>query len=374
MAVSVCILNGFKTALSDKVFGFGSHLQITPYLLQDGETDTETYTKAGTFKFDTAIISLIKRNKAVKHFEPFLLQNGLLQGNEELFGTLFKGLSSNYDSDFFRTNLISGTMPIYNDSVFSAQILISEKIANRLGIQVGGRVKACFISNEDNENNRLRPRSFTVSGIYRTGLEKFDEYYVFCDKKHLARINGLQQDDAEGIEITLHNPADRFAVNEQLYYELPYSLSCYTCDELFPEIFDWLVLIDTNVRVMLIIVLIVSLISVVAILFIHIANRSEHALLLISLGAGMPLIRAIFTRQTFFLLLKSMLYGNALALLFCVLQYFTHFITLDSAVYFLDFVPVGFPLMLLLILNAASIMLAYILLSICALVIRKTAF
>ncbi|MDR0763881.1 MAG: hypothetical protein LBF01_05235 [Bacteroidales bacterium] len=376
MAISVCILDGFKTALSNKVFGFGSHLQIMPYMLQSEETGENS----SIFKFDTSIISLIKQNKNVKHFEPFLLQNGLLQGSEELFGVVFKGLSQNYNSDFFRSNIVNGAMPVYNDSVFSSQILISEKIANRLEIQVGERVRACFISEGYDGSSgyggsgELHPRSFTISGIYRTGLEKFDEYYVFCDKKHLARINNLQADDIEGIEITLYNPADRFEVSKQLNTELPYSLSCNTCDKLFPEIFDWLVLIDTNVWVMLIIVLIVSLISVVAILFINIANRSAHALLLISLGAGMSLIRAIFTRQTFFLLLKSMLYGNALALLFCTIQYFTHFISLNSAVYFLDSVPVGFPLLLLIVLNAASIIIAYILLTICAFVIKKTAF
>jgi lipoprotein-releasing system permease protein len=366
MVISICILDGFKISLSNKVFGFGSHLQITPYLLQDEETGEN----AGVFKLDTTILSLIKQNKNVKHFEPFLLQNGLLQGSEELFGVIFKGLPANYNSEFFRLNIVKGSMPAYDDSIFSSQILISEKIANQLEIQAGERVKACFISGD----NDLRPRSFTISGIYRTGLEKFDEYYVFCDKKHLAHINNLQQDDVEGIEITLYNPANRFEVNEQLNAELPYSLSCYTCDEIFPEIFDWLVLIDTNVWVMLIIVLIVSLISIVAILFINIANRSRHTLLLISLGAKMSLIRAIFARQTFLLLLKSMLYGNILALLFCTLQYFTHFISLDSAVYFLDYVPVGFPLLLLLVLNVASIVIAYVLLTICAFVIKRTAF
>ncbi|MDR0619727.1 MAG: hypothetical protein LBG17_07520 [Bacteroidales bacterium] len=369
MTVSICILSGFKTSLSNKVFGFGSHLQITPYLFQNEEAGNNI----NIFKFDTNIQLLIEQNKNIKYFEPFLSQNGLLQGIEELFGVIFKGLSSNYNSEFFRSNLIKGVMPVYNDSVFSAQILISEKIANRLDLQIDERVKACFISG-DSSDSELRPRSFTISGIYRTGLEKFDEYYVFCDKKHLARINGLQNDDAESIEITLHNPADRFEVSEQLNSKLPYSLSSYTCDEIFPEIFDWLVLIDINVWVMLIIVLTVSLISIVAILFINVANRYEHSLLLVSLGARMSLIRAIFTQQTFFLLLKSMFYGNALALLLCALQYFTHFISLDSTVYFLDYVPTGFPIELLLALNAVSIIIAYVLLIICSLVIKKARF
>ncbi len=217
----------------------------------------------------------------------------------------------------------------------------------------------------------MRPRSFTVCGIYRTGLEKFDEYYVFCDKKHLARINNLQTDDVEGVEIILYNPRNMEIVREELDEKLPYSLSCYTSRELYPEIFDWLVLIDTNVWVMLIIVLAVSLISIIAILFIHIADRSTQIMLLMSMGAGMPLIRAIFTRQTFFLLMKSLLYGNALAVIFCTLQHFTHFISLDSAVYFLDYIPVGFPIMLIIVLNIACIIMAYTLLSVCALVLRK---
>ncbi|MDR1975280.1 MAG: hypothetical protein LBQ31_11535 [Bacteroidales bacterium] len=365
MVVSVCILDGFKTALSNKVYGFGSHLQIVPYLF-----DTEDNDSNGTFKLDSNIKSLLVQNKSIKHFQTFLLQNGLLEGSEEIFGVVFKGLPSEYDHDFFQNNLIHGEMPVYSDSAYSAQILISQKIADRLNVQAGENVKACFIVEADGES-ALRPRSFTVCGIYRTGLEKFDQYFVFCDRKHLSRINGLHEDDVEGIEITLFNPDDMYNVSAQLDDKLPYSLSCNTCDELFPEIFDWLVLIDTNVWVMLIIVLIVSLISVVAILFIHIADRSTHTMLLLSFGAGMPLIRAIFTRQTFFLLIRSMIYGNALALLFCVLQNFTHFVSLNSEVYFLDSVPVGFPIMLLIALNATSIVIAYILLSVCTFVIRK---
>ncbi len=365
MVLSVCILDGFKTSLSNKVFGFGAHLQVVPYLFQTEETE-ETELVKTNFKFDSTLQHLLTNNKNIKHFQSFLLQNGLLQSSEELFGVLFKGLPTNYNSTFFHNNLVEGTMPVYSDSTYSAQILISLQTANRLQIKTGERVRAYFIV-----DSNLRPRSFTVCGIYRTGLEKFDEYYVFCDRKHLARINNLQTDDAEGIEITLSNPKDMESTRAELDEELPYSLSCYTCEELYPEIFDWLVLIDTNVWVMLIIVLAVSLISIVAILFIHIADRSTQTMLLLSIGAGMPLIRAIFTRQTFFLLAKSMLYGNALALAFCVLQYFTHLIKLDSAVYFLDYVPIGFPLPLLIALNAACIIISYALLSICAFVLRN---
>ncbi|MDR1739492.1 MAG: ABC transporter permease [Bacteroidales bacterium] len=364
MVLSVCILDGFKTSLSNKVFGFGSHLQIAPYMFQTDET--ETGLAETNFKFDSNLQQLLTSNKNIKYFQTFLLQNGLLQSSEELFGVLFKGLPTDYDSNFFHNNIIDGKMPVYSDSVYSPQILISLQTANRLQTKTGERVRAYFIV-----DSNLRPRSFTVCGIYRTGLEKFDEYYVFCDKKHLARINSLQADDAEGIEITLFNPENMETVQKELDEELPYSLSCYTCQELYPEIFDWLVLIDTNVWVMIIIVLAVSLISIVAILFIHIADRSTQTMLLLSIGAGMPLIRAIFTRQTFFLLARSMLYGNALALAFCILQYFTHLIKLNSAVYFLDYVPVGFPVILIVALNAACIIIAYALLSVCAFVLRN---
>ena len=78
MIVSVCIVLGFQTEIRNKVFGFGSHIQVINY---------ET-----TFKSESA---------------PIVVDDSLLHKTEETFsGVVFRGVGEYYYTSFLLQHLV----------------------------------------------------------------------------------------------------------------------------------------------------------------------------------------------------------------------------------------------------------------------------
>ena len=70
------------------------------------------------------------------------------------------------------------------------------------------------------------------------------------------------------------------------------------------------------------------------------------------MGADNWTIRKIFLYQSAYLIGKGMLWGNAIALVLCLAQYYGGIIALDPTIYFVDTVPIELSLTAWLLLNA----------------------
>lgn len=348
MVLAVCILVGFKQGISQKVFGFGSHIQIQPYLI-DGSLPYLDLS-------DPAIARLTAEHPKIKRLDPFLYKEGLLKGEDASLGIFFKGLPPGYDTAFFARHLKAGRLPHFGDKP-SNEILISEKTARTLHLQVGDKARTYFIAGE-----QLRPRAFTVTGIYKTGLSQFDATYILGDLRQIQRMEGLTENLVGGIDLQLRQPQARQAVCDQIAATLPYEWNCYPCDRLFPEIFDWLALIDVNVWVLMIILWTVALISLLSILFICMISRKPQAAMLRGMGMGSPALLRVFLLQAGLILGKGMLFGNLAGLSLALLQRLTHAVRLDEEIYFLSHVPVAFPWGLLVAINLVCIAVALLML------------
>ncbi|MCM1169657.1 MAG: hypothetical protein NC324_06945 [Bacteroides sp.] len=373
MVVSACILTGFRQEVSEKVFGFGSHVVIQPYL-PDNETNEACINWNGELQ------ETLDRLPGISSAQAYTLKGALVRGREQSHGVFYKGLPPDFDTSFFFSKLKRGHLPDFaHDPVFrpidsnrfwtklSQEVLVSELLANKLNIDTGSRLRAYFACGE-----RLRPRAFTVCGIYSTGLERFDETYIIGHIGHIQRLNNWNAQMSDGVDIRLENPEKRQWVAQLLQIELPYRYNSFVCDALFPEIFDWLVLVDANVWVLMVIMLIVCLICLVSLLFILMIERKAHVGILMALGGTPLLVRRIFVRQTLRILGRGLLWGNAAALILCALQKITGLIRLNESVYYIDRVPVAFPWLMILATNLLVIAAAYLLLITVSRILRRS--
>ena len=92
--------------------------------------------------------------------------------------------------------------------------------------------------------------------------------------------------------------------------------------------------------------------GIIATVLIHCWKRQ----MLFSIGGGMTdaSIGKVFVRAGAVAVLKGLLIGNALALLFCLIQGTTHFLPLDPENYFVSFVPVHVNLWAILAADAVA--------------------
>ena len=358
MILSVFILSGFKSEVSNKVFGFGGHINITKFSFnQSYENDPIDY--------KNEIVSQIKSLDFVEHVQVYATKAGIIKNNNEILGVVLKGVNNTYNWDFFNENLILGKIPSFIDTIANNNILISENISKKMKLNVGDDFVMYFIQKP------TRVRKFIVSGVYKTGLSEFDEITVIGDIKHIQKLNDWEKYQIGGYEITTNN-FKNIDLNTNLVDELiDYDLKALSIKQKYPQIFDWLRLQDFNVLIILILMLIVGGVNMITSLLIIILEKSKFIGVLKAIGATNWNIRHIFIYNSVYIILSGLFWGNLIAVLFSFLQSRFNLIKLDEKIYFMDFVPIKMEFLSLLMINIGTIVICYLILVIPSVVIAK---
>lgn len=350
MIVSVSVVLGFKHTIRDKVIGFGSHITVTNFLaLQDD--------RPYPISMNDSIMEAIKSIDGIKHVQRYTMKQGILKTENDFMGVMFKGVAEDYDTTFIHDNLMEGAVPKFSSEAGSNKILISKTNADKLGLKSGDRVFAYFINGND-----VRARRFNIAGIYQTNLTKFDNAICFCDLYTAVKLNNWEKDQASGAEITVDN-YDRLATVEKAIVKRVNrttdrhgeTYSSATVEQLNPQIFTWLDLLDLNVWIILALMVCVAGITMISGLLIIILERTNMIGVMKALGARNRTIRHTFLWFAVFIIGKGMLWGNVIGIGLTALQYFTGIVSLDPTTYYVNTVPVEFDMPLIATINIATL-------------------
>lgn len=356
MLVSICVVIGFKNEVRSKVIGFGSHIQISNF---KGTQSYETF----PISANDTLMNELRHLEGITHVQRFSTKPGIIKTENDFQGMVLKGVASEYRMDFFRRYLVEGEIPHFSDSVSSNKVLISRLLADKLKLKTGDYIYTYYI--QDN----VRARKQKIAGIYQTNFSEFDKLFVIGDLYTVNRLNGWKPDQVSGIELTVDNydllserclEVSRLVGNRLDRYGATYFTQ--TIEELNPQLFAWLNVLDVNVWVILILMLGVAGFTMISGLLIIILERTNMIGILKALGADNRSIREIFLYFSVFIIAKGMLWGNFIALAFCLTQKYTHWIKLDPENYYLDAVPIHFNIWLWLLLNACTLVISVLML------------
>lgn len=346
MILSVAIVVGFKKEVREKVVGFGAHIQITNFK-NSSLYDTHPIALSDSMQ------TMLSSNPKIKYFEGFASKPGIIKTDDEFLGIILNGVGADYDWSFMEKNLLDGKLPVYSDSAASNEILISRYIADKLHLKIGDSLYTYFI-----QNNDVRARKFTVTGIYQTNFLDYDRMYVMADVRHIQKLNGWQENQYNGFSVLLKDYDDVDDMTENLYFAFneltdPYGQNFYVSSlkEQNIQIFNWLDMLDINVWIILGLMAVVSGFTMISGLFIIILERINMIGVLKALGASNFFIRKTFLYVSFFLIGKGMLIGNAIGLILCFVQHQFHIIKLNPQDYYISSVPIDLNLWAWLLLN-----------------------
>jgi lipoprotein-releasing system permease protein len=365
MIVSVATVTGFKNEIRRKIIGFGSHIQITNY---DSNNSFETE----PISRKQPSLPLLREIPGIRHIQVYATKPGIIKTRNDIQGAILKGVGSDFDWGFFRENLVEGSVFQVDDSVKTDKVLISKYMASLLKLKTGDRFAMYFI------NDKPRGRSFEVSGIYQTSLVEFDKQFILADLGHVQDLNDWTSGQVSGIEILIddYDQLDRmtkqvFSVAGISFTEDGSRLRIMNVRERYPQIFDWLGLIDKNVWVLLGLMLIVSVFNMISGLLIIILDRTTMIGILKALGMGNPGVRSIFLYQSAYLMGKGLLWGNGVGVSLCLLQHYFRIIRLNPESYFLTYVPVNFDPGALVLLNLGTLIVTLVVLMLPSMVIAR---
>ncbi|MDR2817013.1 MAG: ABC transporter permease [Proteiniphilum sp.] len=352
MIAAVCIIVGFKKEVRAKVVGFGSHIRITAF------ESTSSYEHT-PISFSDTLAAILSANPNIRHFQEFITKPGIIKTGDDFMGVVLKGVSEGYDWDFFRKNMLEGTVIQPNDTVTGNRAIISKEIADKLRLKTGDSFTCYFIQEP------VRARRFHISGIYSTNFEDYDKLYVIVENDVLSTLNGWDAGMVSGIEVLVrdYNNLDRIA--QDLFFEmasykdrLGNALYSRSIKDVNPMIFNWLNLLDMNVWVIIILMLVVSGFTMISGLLIIILERTNMIGMLKSMGARDFSIRKVFLYLSAFLIGQGMLWGNIIVLAFCFIQDKFQLLKLDPSTYYLSAVPVDLNPLYIILLNIGTLVVS----------------
>ena len=333
MVISLSFVNGFQKVVSEKVFSFWGHVRVQhfePFKVSIAE-------EYPILRNDTAE-KLMRGNKDVKYVQAFATKSAILRSTETIEGILFKGVEKDYHFDGVEPFRVKGKWPMIGDSGgYSSEIMISQYIADQLKLDVGQSVIIYFIQ-EGQEQPRTR--KLTISGIDKTGIEVYDQTYIIGDMGLIQRLNNWQPGTIGGYELVLHDYNKMDKVSEQIYAELPIGWDSRTLREIYPEIFDWLNLQNTNKYILISVMTAVAVINLITCLIILVLERTRMIGVLKALGSTNWTIQQIFITQGAYITILGVFLGLLMGLGLSYLQLKTGFIKLNEEAYYMTVAPV----------------------------------
>lgn len=350
MMISIQVLMGFKKEIREKLSGFSGHIHIIKYNSNPSLELPPVY-------LDSLNMDDLKKIEGVKSVQKYISKAAIIRTDEDMKGMMVKGVGADYDSSFFSQNLLKGRMPrLYGDEK-TEEVLISNKVARLLNVDIGERLRVYFV---DNQTEQLRGRRLEIVGIYQTSVEEFDEQFMLADIRVLQRLNRWDENMVSGVELMVTDFDKLEAIEEAVYEQIPYDLTTENIKESYPQIFDWLKLQDINVIVILILIVLVASVSMVSTLLVLILERTQMIGILKALGARNMLIRKLFLTQAAYIIIIGLFFGNILGIGLGLLQKHFGLIKLDADTYYMSVVPIHFDIWSILLLNIGTLILVLI--------------
>ncbi len=337
--IAVAVSSGFRKELRNGIASVSGDIRLTsPDLNYISDTDP--------IRSDAASISALDSLQGIKSITPVVYRAGIVKGGENIHGVLFKGVPEGYDSLY---------------------VSIPRRLSSIMGLKEGDGMLTYFIGES------VKARKFKVRSVYQDILGSDDNLIVYAGISDLQRLNGWSGAEVSAIEIALddkHRSEESMRemtqeVGATVLFNTPEDESTVVASSalnMYPEIFSWLDLIDFNVLFVLILMIIVAGFNMISSLLIMIFRNISHIGVLKSLGMSDRSIISVFLRVSSSAVLKGMFIGNALALLFCLIQSVTHVIALNPENYFISFVPVNINVWQVLLVDLISYLATMLLL------------
>ncbi len=375
MVITTAMVSGFKKSISEKIFGFWGHIHIehlssnNSFEAQPLEIEQTFYPSLDTIRnvayyeeqtilgFSTGKKVQKFSNGGVRHIQVYANKAGVIKTRDQLEGVVLKGIGKDYDWQFLNKYLIEGDTLTWNDTTMSKEVLISIQTAQRLKLKVGGVLQVNFV-----ERVQII-RQFTVVGLYRTGMEEYDRKFAIVDIRQIQKLNNWSESEVSGFEVFLDDINDLDPIWSDVYYtKLPTSVYASTIKEVYPTIFGWLDLQDTNEAVIIALMIIVCFINMTTVLMILILERTNMIGILKALGSNNWNVQQLFLYYAAYILAKGLFWGNLIGIGLCLIQREFGVITLDEEAYYVKTAPIFLDFGTILMLNLGTLVINFLIL------------
>lgn len=311
VTLSVAVSAGFRKEIREGLANMAGDIRLTA-------DAPDLWSASSPFVPDSGAVEKILSVDGVRKAGTVTTRAGIVRNGDIIHGVLFKGGEET--------------------GLGELEVSIPSRLSRITGLGEGDRMLAYFVS------DKVKARKFTIKTVHEAFLEKDDNLIVYAREEDLRGINGWDEGEVSAIEIILDDKCrTRDALREKtarIGAEFPYAVATSSAER-YPQMFDWLQLIDTNVLAILILMAVVAAVGMTSSLLILLFRNIGTIGILKAMGMTGKSISRAFLRLSSRTVLAGIAEGTLAAGLFCLVQGSTHFLRLNPENYFVSFVPVS---------------------------------
>ena len=330
--ITLSVVIGFKQDLRQLISGATADITLTAPQ-SGGVVSSVGVPRCGS-------VDSLLMDERIERWSCFTTKEGVLKSDDNIVGILLKGVDSLYKTDFYADHLIEGALPELSGEPRKKEVMLSERVAQRMDAKVGDRIEMVFI---DGKEGVIRDR-FVLSGLYKTGVEFIDNSYAITDIRNVSRL--YSEEMITGYDLWLRDGVDKDAFVDDMGYKLwelyfadGINIDFFTMERIFPVAFNWLATHDVTALVVVVIMLVVALLNMTTSLLIIVMERQRMIGQLRALGMRRGSVIRIFVFRALFILGRGVMWGVLAGLMMVVVQHIWHIVPLPSEGYLLDAVP-----------------------------------
>lgn len=332
MIVAMAVSSGFRCEVRDALSQIGGDIQMCP-------ANMNLLKEAQPMNASPMYLPQIAAVQGVESVSPAIYRAGIVKLGEDIHGVVVKGIETT--------------------DTTALSIAIPRRLSEVGGLAVGDKMLTYFVG------DKIRARNFNVTSIYDPQIETDDRLIVYANLQDMQRLNGWSENQVSMLEIRMMPDFRDEEQIEQATQEIGFIAYSNTFDDessiyvsstpsRYPQLFDWLKLLDFNVLFVLILMMIVAGFNMISGLLITLFENISTIGVFKAMGMRNGQITRIFLASSATTVFNGMLIGNVAACAICMVESKFHLMKLDPTNYFVSFVPVNLDILSVLTVDVVS--------------------
>jgi lipoprotein-releasing system permease protein len=325
LIIALAINAGFREDLQKRLLGAQAHVNI---LRKDRAAGISDYMR---------ITKEVEQVPGVVFAAPAVYQRALISSQAQANGVIVKGIIPEMESSVsaLRTNMVDGNLQDFHENA----IIIGKELSNTLGTSKGDRVKIVSIETSLSPFGPVpRNRTFTVTGIFESGLYEIDSTWAYVPLSDAQRLFGLG-DVAAVIEVKVNDIDQAKAIGQQIIDRIGANFDFTDWMTMNKSIFQALRLERLVTYITIGLIVLVAALNIVATLIMMVLEKTRDIAILLSMGATKDNIRRIFILQGVIIGVIGTAFGVVIGQAACHFADKYHLISLAPDVYSIAYVP-----------------------------------
>ncbi len=327
LLIALSIAHGFKSTINNKVLGFAPNITIT------------TFSADPIYRTDT-LLTYLEQFPEISEAQPVVTGQAMIQSSEQVTGTFFKGVDQSGGVTNLKNYIKKGDFDLSADSAGFPGIIIGSTLAQTLHTHLGDVLTSYTVDGIPSPLESPEIQQFRLTGIYETGIGRFDEALVLVDREYAKQLFTMPGLYSSKVEIDLNDKSEIKSFSELLSAELPFPYYSINIYQKYSSIFAWITLQEQTIPFVISIMIIVAAFNLIGTILMMVLERTRDIGILKTIGAQSAKIRSVFLLEGLFVATAGLTFGVGISLLFAWLQTQFQLIPLSQQNYYMEYVPV----------------------------------